>query len=123
MREFNFIKRLMGKPAGQVYFGQSKAACLYSYCCSHHLWFYDRGRLGRVETAALQVDTRAKEGKGEGGGEKKILFFLFSLPAPSPFPLTRPISSSLREVSTWRFREQFVRSKKTPALQASSLIA
>ena len=26
MREFNFIKRLMGKPAGQVYFGQSKAA-------------------------------------------------------------------------------------------------
>ena len=71
MREFNFIKRLMGKPAGQVYFGQSKAACLCSYCCSHHLWFYDRGRLGRVETAALQVDTRAKEGKGEGGGEKK----------------------------------------------------
>ena len=44
--------------------------------------------------------------------------FLFSLPAPSPLPLTRPISSSLREVSTWRFREQIARSKKTPALQA-----
>ena len=28
------------------------------------------------------------------------------------------ISSSLREVSTWRFREQIARSKKTPALQA-----
>ena len=45
--------------------------------------------------------------------------FLFSLPAPSPLPLTRPISSSLREVSTWRFREQIARSKKTPALQAN----
>ena len=29
-----------------------------------------------------------------------------SLSAPSPLPLTRPIFSSLREVSTWRFREQ-----------------
>ena len=37
--------------------------------------------------------------------------------------LTRPISSSLREVSTWRFREQIVRSKKTPALQARLLLA
>ena len=34
--------------------------------------------------------------------------FLFSLPAtsPPPLPWTRPISSSLREVSTRRFREQ-----------------
>ena len=39
----------------------------------------------------------------------------------SPLPLTRPISSSLREVSTWRFREQIARSKKTPTLQANSL--
>ena len=46
--------------------------------------------------------------------------FLFSLPAPSPLPLTRPITSSLREVSTCRFREQIERSKKTPALQATS---
>ena len=46
--------------------------------------------------------------------------FLFSLPAPSPLPLTRPISSSLPEVSTWHFREQIARSKKTPTLQASS---
>ena len=46
---------------------------------------------------------------------------LFSLPASSPLPLTHPISSSLREVSTWRFREQIARSKKTPALQAMSL--
>ena len=35
--------------------------------------------------------------------------FLFSLPAPSPLPLTRPISSSPWEVSTWRFREQIAR--------------
>ena len=45
--------------------------------------------------------------------------FLFSLPAPSPLPLTGFISSSLREVSTWRFREQIAPSKKTPALQAN----
>ena len=77
--------------------------------------FVDSGRLGRVEIVTLTVGARAKEGKGGGGGEKKIL----SLPAPSPLPLTRPISSSLREVSTWRFREQIARSKKTPALQAN----
>ena len=41
-----------------------------------------------------------------------------SLSRPLPLPLTRPISSSLREVSPWRFREQIARSKKTPALQA-----
>ena len=51
--------------------GWAKAACLCSYCCSHHLWFYDRGRLGRVEIATLGVGARAKEGKGGGGGEKK----------------------------------------------------
>ena len=40
----------------------------------------------------------------------------------SLLPLARPISSSLREVSTWCFREQIARSKKTPALQAIALI-
>ena len=44
--------------------------------------------------------------------------FLFSLFAPSLLPLTRPISSSLREVSTWHFRKQIACSKKTPALHA-----
>ena len=68
----------------------------------------------RVEIVTLTVGARAKEGKGGRGGEKK-----FSLPAPSPLPLTRPISSSLREVSTWHFCEQIARSKKTPALQAN----
>ena len=61
-----------------------------------------------------------KKERGEGKGRKKT--FLFSLPVPSPLPLTLPISSSLREVSTWRFREQIARSKKTPALQANSPI-
>ena len=98
----------------QAYFGWAKPCSCSKYCCSRHLWFYDRGRLGRVEIVTLTVGARAKEGKGGGGGEKKNLF---SLPAPSPLPLTRPISSSLREVSTWRFREQIARSKKTPALQ------
>ena len=67
--------------------------------------------MGRVVIVTFTVGARAKEGKGGGGGE--------NLPAPSPLPLTRPISSSLREVSTWRFRERIARSKKTPALQAS----
>ena len=39
----------------------------------------------------------------------------------SPLPLTSPISSSLREVLTWRFCEQIARSGKTPALQANSV--
>ena len=47
--------------------------------------------------------------------------FLLSLPAPSPLPLTHPISSSRRDVSTWHFREQIARSKKTPALQATAI--
>ena len=53
----------------------------------------------------LTVGARAKEGKRGG--------------APSPLPLTRPISSSIREFLTWRFREQIARSKKTPAPQAN----
>ena len=48
------------------------------------------------DAITLTVGARAKEGKGGGEGEKKNLF---SLPAPSALPLTRPISSSLREVS------------------------
>ena len=44
-------------------------------------------------------------------------------PPPSPLPLTRPLSSSLREGSTWRFREQIARSNKTPALQAIQQVA
>ena len=46
--------------------------------------------------------------------------FLFSLPAPSPLPLTRPISSSLQKVSTRCFRKQIACPKKTPALQANA---
>ena len=41
-------------------------------CFSHHLWFYDSGRLGRVEIVTFTVGARAKEGKGGWGGEKKI---------------------------------------------------
>ena len=50
------------------------------------------------------------------------IFSSLSPPPPiatSPLPLTRPISSSLQEVLTWRFREQIARPKKTPALQAN----
>ena len=54
----------------QAYFGWAKAACLCSYCCNRHL-YYDGGRLGRVNIVTLRVGARAKEGKGEGGGEEK----------------------------------------------------
>ena len=54
----------------QAYFGWAKpCSCSCSwYCFSRHLWFYDSGRLGRVEKVALTVVVRAKEGKGGGGG-------------------------------------------------------
>ena len=55
----------------QVYFGRAKAACLCSYFCNRHLC-YDEGRLGGLKIVTLRVGARAKEGKGEGGGEKKI---------------------------------------------------
>ena len=41
-----------------------------------------------------------------------------SLSRPLPAPFDSPISSPLREVLTWRFREQIACPKKTPALQA-----
>ena len=72
----------------QAYFGRAKAACLCSYCCNRHLC-YDGGRLGRVKIVTLRVSARAKEGKREGGGEKKK--------HPTPLLLTRPIFSPLFE--------------------------
>ena len=80
------------------------------------------GRLGRVEIVTRRVGARAKEGKGgRGRGEKRYGVFLLS-PRPLPVPFDSPISSSLREVSTWRFREQISRSKKTPALLAKRAV-
>ena len=55
-----------------AHFGRAKAACLCSYFCSRHVWCYDGGRLGRVKIVTLRVGARAKEGKGGGGGRKKI---------------------------------------------------
>ena len=52
----------------QAYLGWAKA-CSCLYCCSRHLWFYDR-RLERVEIVTLRVGARAKERKGGRGGEK-----------------------------------------------------
>ena len=86
-------------------------ACSCSYCCSRHLWFYDRGRLGREEIVTVRVGATAKEGKGERGRGEKIrlpdIVSSLSLPPPRPLPAPfGPICSSLREVATWRFREQ-----------------
>ena len=80
------------------------------------------GRLGREEIVTRTVGARAKEGKGGGEGEKKDTAFFFLSPRPLPVPFDSPISSSLREVSTWRFREKISRSKKTPALLAKRAV-
>ena len=68
----------------QAYFGWAKpCSCLCSwYCFSRHLWFYDSGRLGRLEIVTLTVGARAKEGKRGGGGEKKIRVFSSLSPPP-----------------------------------------
>ena len=52
------------------------------------------------------------------GRVEKMLFFLT---APSPLPLTRPISSSLQEFQHGAFAIKTVRARpmKTPALQAT----
>ena len=80
----------------QAYYGRAKAACLCWYCCNR-LLCYDGGRLGRVKIVTLRIDARAKEGKRGGGGGGKV--------------------------STCAFASKtFARLKKTPALQASSLV-
>ena len=91
---------------------------------SRHLWFYDRGRLGRVEIVTLSIGVRVKKGDGGGGGRLFFSLFLFFLPAPSTLPLTHPISSSLQKVSKWRFQEQkkLARPKETPSLQAKNRV-
>ena len=92
-RKLNVTEELW--PAVQAYFGRAKAACLCSYCCNRHLWFYDGGRLGRVNIVTLRVGANLKH------------FHLSS------------------GVSTWRFHEQkhcMARPKETPALQARKVI-
>ena len=77
--------------------------CLY--CCSCHLRFYDRGRLGRVEIATLRVGAKEKEGMGEGG--KKY---------------TRTISSFCWETPTHWQRELLIgvaQGKKIDACQSN----
>ena len=68
----------------QACFGWAKPWWYSWYCCSRHLWFYDSGRLGRVEIVSLTVGARAKEGKGGGGGEKKNTAFSLLSPRPPP---------------------------------------
>ena len=80
------------------------------------------GRLGRVEIVTRTIGARAKEGKGGGGRELRDTAFFILSPRPLPVPFDSPISSSLREVSTWRFCEQIARSKETPALQAKRAV-
>ena len=73
--------------------------------------------MGRVEIVTLSVGVRAKKGDGEGEGRKKYSSFL---PAPSPLPLTPPISSSLREFQHGAFTIKTIHGcpMKLPALQA-----
>ena len=56
--------------AGVFWVGES--LLIGSLRWSRHLWFYDRGRLGRVEIVTLTVGVRAKKDDGGEGGEKKF---------------------------------------------------
>ena len=98
----------------QAYLGRAEAACLCSYCCNSHLC-YDGGRLGRVKMVTLRVGAWAKEGKR---GEKNTPSSLLS---PRPLPHSFWLDPFSVRVSTCAFaRKTFARTKKTPALQASS---
>ena len=68
----------------------------------------------------LRVGVRAKEGhRGDGEGRK----YFFFLPAPSPLPLTRPISSSLREFQHGAFAIKTIRAPDENACTAGYLAA
>ena len=118
IKDFKMLQRR--EPTMQAYFGWEKP-CSCSYCCSRHLWFYDRGRLGRVEVVTLRIGARAKEGKGGGGEEKKYAVFPSLSPPPSrslwhvPFP---PLFGSFNMALSRA--KPFARPKKTPALQATT---
>ena len=96
-------------PAVQAYYGLAKIACLCSYCCYRHLWFYDSGRLWRVEIVTLRVGATVKEGKGQGEGRKKCGIFSRISPPPPPLTLTRPIFSSLLEFQQGAFASKNIR--------------
>ena len=58
-----------------IFLGWAKPCSCSWYCFSRHLWFYDSGRLGRVEIVTLTVGERLRcEGErrkgGRGRGEK-----------------------------------------------------
>ena len=61
---FNDEQKMTGLHAVQAYFGQAKA-CLCSCRCSCHLWFYDKGRLGRrpISSSLLEFHVRYQEQK------------------------------------------------------------
>ena len=56
----------------QAYFRWAKPCSCSLCCCSRHLWFYDSGRLGRVEIVTLKGKCEGERRKGgRGRGEKK----------------------------------------------------
>ena len=80
-----------------IFLGWAKPCSCSWYCFSRHLWFYDSGRLGRVEIVTLTVGARLKvrgrkKERGEGEG-RKILFSL-SPPLPAPFDSPHLLLSS-----------------------------
>ena len=86
-------------------FRWAKPACLCSYCCIHHHWFNDRGRLGIVEIATLRVGARAKKEIVEEEERKNMPFSLLS-PNPLPCFLWLAPTSPLFWSSIWCLCEQ-----------------
>ena len=73
-----------------IYFGWAKPCSCSWHLCSRDLWFYDSGRLGRVEIVTPTVGARAKEGNGGGEGEKKNTAFSLLSPCPLSAPFDSP---------------------------------
>ena len=86
---FNDEQKMTGLHAVQAYFGQAKA-CLCSCCCSCHLWFYDKGRLGRrpISSSLLEFHVALSRAK------------IFACPKKTP-----ALQASLHSV--WSFQQHF----------------
>ena len=105
--------------AGVFSVGESCLLC--SYCCNHHLWFYDGGRLGRVKIVTLRVGARAKKGKEGGEGTKKCFLFSLSTPSHTSFDLSHFLLSFESSNMAFSQAKTFAHPKKMPALQATSI--
>ena len=92
--------------AGKLFFGWVSYLFMFVKCAGHHLWFYDWGRLERVEISSLGVGVRVKEGDADKDRD-------FSLPTPPPFPWLASTSLGFLEYSIRQFWHGDFENKKS----------